>query len=92
MIAEAQAARKLIARYHISTCLCCWCEFIAGSRKQATETCMIYASRQVLSSYCTVFRCSALAALNKETCPTFANVHYFQGVDNNVMVKKKCFM
>jgi hypothetical protein len=29
MIAEAQAARKLIARYHISTCLCCWGEFIA---------------------------------------------------------------
>jgi hypothetical protein len=55
MIAEAQAARKLIARYHISTFLCCWAEFIAGSRKQATETRMVYASPQLLASYCKVF-------------------------------------
>jgi len=51
MTAEALAARNLIARYHISICLCCCGEFIAGSRKQATETCMIYASLQVLASY-----------------------------------------
>jgi hypothetical protein len=51
MIAEAQTDRNLIARYHISTCLCCWGEFIVGSRKQATETCMIYASLLVLVSY-----------------------------------------
>jgi len=55
MIAEAQAVRKLIARYHNSTWLCCWGEFIAGSRKQATEICMVYASPQVIASYCKVF-------------------------------------
>ena len=55
MIAEAQAARKLIAWYHISTCLRCRSEFIAGSRKWVTEICMVYASPQVIAGYCKVF-------------------------------------
>jgi hypothetical protein len=88
MKAEAQAARNLVPRYHISTCLCCWGEFIAGNRKQATEICMIYASPQVYASYWKVFRCSMVAALNRATCPNFAHVLYSQGVDNHVKKKK----
>jgi hypothetical protein len=88
MIAEAPAARKLIVRYQISKRLCCWGEFIAGSRKQATEICMVFASPQILASHCKVFRYSTVAALNRATCPNFAHVHYCQGVDKHVMVKK----
>jgi len=33
--------------------------------------------------------CPAVATLNRATCPNFAHVHYSQGVDKHVMVKKK---
>ena len=89
MIAEAQAAHKLTARYHISTCLCCRGEVVAGSRKQVNEICMVYVSPQVLARYCNVFRCSEVAALNRATCLNFSHVYYSQGVDNRDMVKKK---
>jgi hypothetical protein len=49
-IAETQVARKLMARFHVSTCLFRCGEFISGSRKQATETCPVFASPPGLGS------------------------------------------